>query len=121
MRIRKNNFKVFRKLWKNSSDEEVEDYLSVFKNKSSLTAAINYYRTNYKIFKDPSLGKIKAPTLFVWGENDMAIGPSSVKDSHQYMKGYYKFIKLNTGHWLIQTKFDEIKKEIIKHLLKFKS
>ena len=121
MRIRKNDFELFRKLWKNSSEEEINDYLSVFKNKRSLTSAINYYRANYEILRKPSIGNIEVPTLFIWGEKDMAIGAISVENNHQYMKAYYKFIKLNADHWLIQTKFDEIKKEIGEHLLKFKS
>lgn len=121
MRIRKNNFELFRKLWKNSSEEEVEDYLSVFKSKRSLTAALNYYRANYNFFLTHSIDAIAVPTLFIWGENDLAIGATAVENSHQYMKAYYKFVKLDAGHWLIQTKFEEVKKEISEQLLKFKS
>lgn len=120
MKIRKNDFALFRKLWKNSSKDEIEDYLSVFRTRKSLTAAINYYRANYKLFLKPSINEIKAPTLFIWGKHDLAIGSNSVKNNHQYMKGYYKFIKLDAGHWLMQTEFETLKKEIVGHLLKFK-
>ena len=120
MNIRKNDFTFFKRLWKHSSKEEVEDYLSVFRNKKALTAAINYYRANNKILKANNIGDIAIPVLFIWGEHDIAIGSVGVAQSHQYMKGYYKFVKLDTGHWLIQTKFDMIKEEISLHLLKFK-
>jgi len=120
MKIKKNDFELFRKLWKHSSKEEVEDYLLIFRNKKSLTASLNYYRANAKAFADESIGDIFVPTLFIWGENDIAIGAVGVEESHQYMKGYYKFVKLDAGHWLIQTKYNVIKDEIVNHLLKFK-
>ena len=119
--IRKNDFVIFKKLWKHSSKEEVEDYLSIFKNKKALTAALNYYRANYKILKSNSIENIKVPTLFIWGEHDMAIGAFGVEQGHQYMKDYYKFVKLDAGHWLIQTNYKAIKEEISQHLLMFKS
>ena len=118
--IRKNDFKLFRRLWKYSSNAEVEDYLSVFRVKKGLTAALNYYRANYKMFKANTIGDIEAPTLFIWGENDLAIGPVGVENSHRFMKGYYKFVSLEAGHWLIQTNYVTLKTEIVEHLLKFK-
>ena len=119
MRIRKKDFELFRKLWKHSSTEEIEDYLSVFKNKKSLTAALNYYRANYKVFLKHSIGDIWVPTLLIWGQYDLAIGATSVENGHQYMRKYYKFVKLDAGHWLIQTQFEQLKEEISAHLLKF--
>ncbi|MEX0314264.1 MAG: alpha/beta fold hydrolase, partial [Allomuricauda sp.] len=67
-KIRKNDFKGFRRLWKNSSELEVENYLSVFRRKSSLTAALNYYRANLGRKKMKPIGNIETPTLFIWGK-----------------------------------------------------
>ncbi|WOD42631.1 alpha/beta fold hydrolase [Hwangdonia lutea] len=121
MKLRKNDFEMLRKLWKYSSKEEVEDYLSIFKNKAALTASINYYRANARVFADGLIGDITVPTLFIWGEHDVAIGAVGVERGHQYMKGYYRFVKLDAGHWLIQTKYSHVKEEICNHLLKFKA
>jgi len=55
--IRKNNFALFRKLWKNSSEAEKEDYLSVFGDKKKLTAALNYYRAISSLLKMPLKNK----------------------------------------------------------------
>jgi hypothetical protein len=41
-------FEKFRKLWKHSSPEELENYLAVFGRKPTLTAALNYYRANFR-------------------------------------------------------------------------
>ncbi|KAA3639072.1 MAG: alpha/beta hydrolase [Bacteroidetes bacterium] len=123
MNIRKNDFHIFRRLWKYSSKVQVENYLSVFREKKALTAALNYYRGNGHLIKhaikSQIIGDITTPTLFIWGENDRAIGPVSVENGHQYMKGYYKFLPLDSGHWLIQTKYEEIREAVMDHLLKF--
>ncbi|MBT8297771.1 MAG: alpha/beta hydrolase [Maribacter sp.] len=122
--IRKNNFALFRKLWKNSSEAEIEDYLSVFRDKKKLTAALNYYRANFKPFKKAIkkqiLGEINVATLFIWGEKDKAIGSWAVENGHKFIKNDYVFLKLDAGHWLIQTKYQEIKLALSEHLLKYK-
>lgn len=125
MQIRKNDFKLFRRLWKNSDPDEVEEYLKVFRNRKQLAGALNYYRGNYKFLKEAAksqiLGDIYVPTLFIWGNEDVAIGSYSVNKSHQYMKNEYEFIEVNSGHWLIQTKYQELEKAISNHILKNKS
>lgn len=125
MHIRKNDFKIFKKLWKNSESNEIDNYLEVFRNPKQLTAALNYYRSNYKFLKkaakDQILGDINVPTLFIWGNEDVAIGSYSVNESHQYMKNDYQFLELDAGHWLIQTNYYELKKAITRHIDKNKN
>ncbi|WP_460218605.1 alpha/beta hydrolase [Psychroserpens sp. MEBiC05023] len=124
LKIRKNDFRLFRILWKHSSPEEIADYLTVFRNKKQLTAAINYYRSNYPLLKSTKhqqiLGDIHVPTLFIWGNKDVAIGSHSVSNCHKYMKHEYRFLELDSGHWLIQTSYDQLKEVITKHLTTYK-
>lgn len=120
-KIRKNDFEVFRKLWKNSSSEEVEHYLSVFRRKSSLTGALNYYRANLRKGKIRPVGEIETPTLFIWGNTDLAVGEVAAKGNEKYMKGDYTFLELDGGHWLIQSNYDEVKQAIGNHLAKYRS
>nr|WP_299383471.1 alpha/beta hydrolase [Allomuricauda sp.] len=123
--IRKNDFKLFKRLWKYSDPKEVEDYLKVFRNPRQLTAALNYYRANYAHLKKASkggiLGHIQRPTLFIYGNRDLAIGSYAVKESHPYMKNEYEYLELEAGHWLIQTCYDEIEKAIAAHINRNKS
>ena len=37
------------------------------------------------------------------------------------MKNDYTFLELDSGHWLIQTMYNELKKAITEHILKDKS
>ena len=116
--LRKNDFERFRKLWKHSSSEELNNYLSVFRRKYSLTAALNYYRANLGRRKVQTIGEITSPTLFIWGKNDLAIGRAAAENNHKYMKGDYTFLELDGGHWLIQTNYIEVETAVIEHLAK---
>mgnify|MGYP001818612383 CR=1 FL=1 len=106
--IRRNDFAAFRKLWKRSSPDEVEDYLSVFRRKKSLTGALNYYRANLGKGKAVRLGEITTPTLFIWGNRDLAIGATAAYANEKYMKGPYTFLEVEGGHWLIQSNYDQV-------------
>lgn len=119
--IRRNDFKMFRRLWKNSTDEEIDYYLSVFKRKESLTGALNYYRANIGKNKTQPIGNIKTPTLFIWGKKDLAVGEVAAKGAEPYMKGDYTFVELDAGHWLIQTHYYAVASAIENHLRKYKS
>lgn len=120
--IRRNDFKNFRKLWKHSSPEELEDYLSVFRRKQSLTAALNYYRANIGKGKGRQpIGDVKTPTLFIWGRKDLAVGSFAAKSCEKYMKGDYTFKALDGGHWLIQTNYAEVKEAVKEHLSTYKT
>ena len=116
--IRRNDLKVFRRLWKNSSTEELEHYLSVFRCKPCLTGALNYYRANLRRGKRQYIGEIETPTLFIWGKKDLAVGEAAAKGTEKYMQGDYTFLELEGGHWLIQTNFEEVRNAVENHLKK---
>ena len=119
--LRKNDFQKFKRLWKRSNPEELENYLMVFKRKYALTAALNYYRANIGRIKNKPIGNINTPTLFIWGKHDMAIGSFAVENNHKYMKGDYTFLALDAGHWLIQESYSEIEAAVIKHISQYSS
>lgn len=114
--IRRNDFKIFRKLWKNSPPEEVDYYLSIFRRKASLTGALNYYRANLRKRRSPRIGDIHTPTLFIWGKHDEAIGEAAATGTEKFMKGPYTFLPVEGGHWLIQTNYTDLKPAILNHL-----
>ena len=119
MMLKKNDFEKLRKLWENSSPEELENYLTVFSRKQTLTAALNYYRAMIKKGKNRTIGDIQTPTLFIWGNQDLAVGSFAVENNHKYMKGDYTFLELDGGHWLIQTNYAEVEAAIVEHVGKY--
>ncbi len=114
--IKWNDFEKFRKLWRNSAPEEVGHYLSVFRRKYTLTAALNYYRANLRKSDHQPVGDIEVPTLFIWGKNDLAVGDVAVQYNSKYIKGDYTFLALEGGHWLMQTNYTEVASAIDRHL-----
>ncbi|MDX2360853.1 MAG: alpha/beta hydrolase [Crocinitomicaceae bacterium] len=124
LKIKSKDFKLLRDLWNEQSEDEIENYIAILKEPGALTAMLNYYRAGYKTIKrarsEQVLGDIKVPTLFIWGNKDIAVGPVSVEGGHMYMNGDYTFLELNGGHWLIQTHYLEVKEAIVEHLKKFK-
>ncbi|MBF2709907.1 alpha/beta fold hydrolase [Flavobacterium soyangense] len=124
-KIKKDNFALLKLLWKNCTKDEIADYLSVLKKKGTVTAALNYYRENYKLLKSGDtttiLGNVDVPTLLIWGEDDFAIGSYSVEKCKDYLTGAYTFVKVKGGHWLVQTNYNEVASAIGNHLDKYRS
>lgn len=124
MKIRKKDFAIFRRLWKYHDEDEIDNYLNIFRNGKQLTAALNFYRANYSLLKSAGqkeiMGAVSCPTLFIWGAKDPAIGRTAVSNGHDLCKGPYEFVELDTGHWLMQTSFDEVNEAIMKHLNTYK-
>jgi pimeloyl-ACP methyl ester carboxylesterase len=118
--VRRNDYKAFRKLWKHSTPKVLENYLSVFRRKKSLTGALNYYRANFKQGRQP-IGEVEAPTLFIWGNRDFAIGAFGAYKTKDYMKGEYTFLEVDGGHWLVQSNYPEVKVALSEHLTTHKT
>ena len=112
----RNDLAILRRLWKKSGPEELENYLSVFRQRRCLTGALNYYRANLGGGKWERIGGIRTPTLFIWGKRDLAIGEVAAHGNQKYMEGPYAFLPLEAGHWLIQSKYREVAKAVAEHL-----
>ena len=75
-----------------------------------MTGALNYYRANLRdrfFFRKPqgeskpSDGRIKVPTLFIFGERDFAIIPETVRNLDKYIDAYYREVRIpDSGHWV---------------------
>jgi pimeloyl-ACP methyl ester carboxylesterase len=114
-----NDYAALKGIWSKSSPEEVQEYLSVFKQPGALTTALNWYRGSRGIDPhDPEVafGPVATPTLMIWGNEDMAIGRTAVAAAADYMKGPYRFVELDAGHWLMQEAPDRVADEVMVHL-----
>jgi pimeloyl-ACP methyl ester carboxylesterase len=114
------DFAVLRSLWASIPKEQVDEYLSVFSQPGALTAALNWYRANAVLLErrreEPKFGPVRHPTLLLWGNQDIAIGRVAVERTAQYMKGLYRLVELNAGHWLAQEEPERVHDEILRHL-----
>lgn len=118
--LARNNYKMLKSVWREHQEEEINSYLDLFSQKNALTAAINWYRANYKLIAEgKDIGLVDVPVLFIWGKNDFALLRSGAEWTEEYVKDYYRFEELNSSHWLIQESYEEVLNEITSHLEKF--
>lgn len=114
-----NDYAGLKAVWSASTEEEKAEYVSVFTQTGALTAALNWYRGSAGI--DPAassaagveFGDVTTPTLFIWGNQDTAIGRAGVEAGHAFMKGPYRFVELDAGHWLIQEQTARVVDEVL--------
>jgi pimeloyl-ACP methyl ester carboxylesterase len=92
------------------TSEDIELYKEAARQRGALTGAINYYRANVfdRLFaRKPktdvkrSNGRVKVPVLFIFGEQDFAILPATVRGLERYVDAYYHEIRIpDSGHWV---------------------
>ncbi len=115
-----NDFELLRALWASIPSDQVKEYITVFSQPGALTAALNWYRANSfdleQGYQGALFGPVWHPTLLIWGNQDIAVGRTAVVRTEQYMKGPYRLVELNAGHWLIQEASDRVHREILSHL-----
>ena len=98
------------------SAERAEEYARALSEPGALTAALNWYRAN-----GPSLvrgvGRVAAPTLYVWGSGDPALGRTAAEATGRFADGPYRFVALEgAGHWVPEERADELNALLLDHL-----
>ena len=121
--IRRDDFAAIEKMLRAGAragtftDEDIEVYKSAMREPGALTAAVNYYRANLggrlkQIFKKGDYTKqerIRVPTLFIYGERDIAIAPETVENIAAYVDAPYSEVRFaKGGHWIQQEYAEEV-------------
>ncbi len=93
-----------------------ETYVAHFRERPALTAALNWYRTMRRDDGEKT-GTIRVPTLYVWGEDDFALGREVAEATGGLVEGEYTFVPLaGAGHWLPEASADELNALLLDHL-----
>jgi len=128
--LSRNDFEFLRKMAFDTAtrkeafgEDDIEKYVSMWKEPGALAGAINYYRavTNSEYWRQ--LGKprdfpaIKAPTLQIWGEDDPFLGTQLTEGTEEFIDAPYRleFIP-NCSHWVQQEAPDEVNALILDFL-----
>lgn len=79
---------------------QVESNVHRFEQDGTLTAALNWYRAgNFS----QSVGQVSVSTLYIWGDQDQALGETAALNTAGHCTGPYRFERLNgKSHWLLQ-------------------
>jgi pimeloyl-ACP methyl ester carboxylesterase len=99
------------------TDTDIAVYKKALREPGALTAAINYYRANvFSLFgrrkqshEDLSDGRIRVPTLFIYGEQDHAVLPETVRDVKSFIDAPYREVRIKTSaHWVQNEAVEEV-------------
>jgi pimeloyl-ACP methyl ester carboxylesterase len=101
--------------------EDIQKYREMLLQPGQLTACFNYYRANLTpqnmltdARKDPP--KVQAPTLQIYGTDDLALASRAWKKSAKYCSGPFKSVTLEgVGHWAAEESPDEINRLVLEH------
>lgn len=129
---RANDFKRVDEMYRKTSvrpgafsDEDIEIYKEALRQPGALTSSVNYYRAN--VFRSLSRGgvetpsqsdgRIRVPTLFIYGEQDMAVIPSTVKDIGRFIDAPYREVRIpDSGHWVQNEAVAEVNTALLEFL-----
>lgn len=114
-----NDFAMLREaIYSTMSKEQTAEYIHVFSEPGALTAALNWYRAMGAGPGTPDgmSPNVAAPTLFIWGNKDDAVGRAAIDAMAEYIKGPYRNIELDAGHWLMEDEPQRIVREVVQHL-----
>ncbi|MGZ4664141.1 MAG: alpha/beta fold hydrolase [Frankiaceae bacterium] len=91
-----------------------DDYVAPMTQLGALTSALNWYRAAKR---EDTAGAVTVPTLYVWGEDDPALGREAAEATAQHVRGPYRFAPLpGVGHWVPETAGEQLTKLLLEHL-----
>lgn len=135
--IGRNNFAALDRVFKDQvaragsfTDEDIEKYKAALREPAALTAAVNYYRANvFRLMRrKPGAksagaaplerdGRIRVPTLFIFGEQDSAILPQTVRGVANYINAPYREVRIpDCSHWVQNEAPEEVNTALLEFL-----
>lgn len=92
--------------------EEAAPYLATLAGHDALRAALSWYRATD--LADASSADVTTPTLFVWSDADVALGPDGAHATQGCVSGPYRFVVLEgIDHWIPEHAPDRLVDELL--------
>jgi len=80
------------------------------------TGPLNWYRAIGGASR-PQATPIEVPTLYIWGDRDVAFGREAAEDTEEYVTGPYHFVELTgASHWIPDEHWDDVQDLVLEHL-----
>ena len=107
------------------NDDDIEVYKAALRQPGALTGSLNYYRANVfrSLFRRgietprEGRGRVRVPTLFIYGEQDVAVIPSTVRDLGRFIDAPYRELRIpDSGHWVQNEAVSEVNAALLEFL-----
>jgi pimeloyl-ACP methyl ester carboxylesterase len=83
------------------SDDDLAEYSAALRKPGAATAALNYYRAMWFSMALDLPGRVRAPTLVIWGEKDVALGTELLRGLPAFVEGPLRIERLpDASHWV---------------------
>jgi pimeloyl-ACP methyl ester carboxylesterase len=107
---------MLRAAYQGHSGAGAEEYARVFSAEggAALTGGLNWYRAND--FTDDTKA-ITMPTMYVWSDDDVALGRDAAEATGSFVEGPYRFEVLpGISHWVPEEAPEALNRLILEHL-----
>ena len=92
--------------------EHVDRYVRAMAEPGALTGSLNWYR-GLPFSARPAVGRVGVPTTYVWGRKDFALGRPAAERTASFVRGPYRFVELDAGHWLPEANPEEVAEAVL--------
>jgi pimeloyl-ACP methyl ester carboxylesterase len=99
--------------------EEIAKYQQAMSKPGAMTAALNYYRQSFRRGPRAYAGgkvHISAPTLLIWGEQDIALGIELTYGLEKWVDNLQIKRIPDSGHWVQQEQADKVNQYMLDFL-----
>lgn len=127
-----NDFARVEKMYRETSvrpgaftDSDIAVYKEALRQPGALTSSLNYYRANVlkSLFRggvetpNQRDGRVSVPTLFIYGEKDVAIIPETVRGVSRFVDAPYRELRIpDSGHWVQNEAVEEVNTALLDFL-----
>lgn len=95
---------------------DAEHYVAHLSQPGALTAGLNWYRAQ-DLADIETMGPVQVPTLYVWSDEDAALGPVAADATGRHVDAPYRFEVLHgVSHWVPEEAADELSRLLLEHL-----
>lgn len=97
-------------------EKETDFYVSLMRQPGALTAALSWYRA-VSPEDAHGIGPITTPTLYVWSDQDAALGRDAAEATAAYVEGPYRFeVVEGVSHWVPEAAPEVLDRLLLEHL-----
>jgi pimeloyl-ACP methyl ester carboxylesterase len=108
--------KVLRGVFDGLPESAVEAHLSVLREPGAMVAAVDWYRAMSGAVSSATPPSA-VPTLYVWSDEDPALGPAAAYATASHVTGPYRFVVLEgVGHWIPELAAERFTELLLEHL-----
>ncbi len=102
--------------------EDAARYAARFRQPGAAAGGLNWYRgmaasrgmTRALRPRGPGTpGRVEVPATYVWGARDPVLGRAAAERTGRYVGADYRFVELDAGHWLPETRPGEVAREVL--------